>query len=281
MLGKRGQGGERQHLPPPDGDLLPAEARQAKGDLGPRPAAQHRIGARVPRRGMAQHGEAFLRRGEDLDLLMRRPPAAPPPLPVNERPVRRVHQSDDGMINVAGERHRLDDTRNSPRAGKSWRWPIRLGGYFVRRPDEQHPLAFADDPPPRANAADVEGLTARERGNGETGAVRREAPAVIGAFHRLAPVGLARESPRRKRRGPMGAGVAQSEGLTRARSPQGQRRAHELAADQPARTHGACRGEKIPKARQPAAPERHARLVVPARLDAQAAGTVANRRRAQ
>ena len=230
-------------------DMFPAIARQAEGDLGRRRPAQNLVEAAVRRRGVPHHGPAGLGRGEGLGLFVHRMFGPPPPLLVDIGAVRRVHQADDGVVDMAVEIHRLDQLGLAAHhAGEDGRFVVRLHRIAgVRRhPDEDDPLAFAHRIGPHADAVRLERLRLDQRRNGGADPVGPEAPAVIGAFHRLALAGLLDQTPRRQGRGPVGADVAHRIDLARAGAADQNRLAHDLVAFQASGCDVPAQGDEIP-----------------------------------
>ena len=122
---------------------------------------------------------------------------------MHEGSVGRIHQSDHGMIDMGLEVSPIDELGGA--ADHAWKHRRRRRRFAVvariaRHPDKHHPLALGGAIAAHADAGDVEGLALHQRGNGRAGAVRVEAPAVIGALHGLAAIGLPGECARRQGR---------------------------------------------------------------------------------
>lgn len=216
--------GQRQHLPLTHRDMLPAQARQAEGDLGLGPPAEDGIGPAVARRCVPHHGEASLAGFRPLLLVVFAARRSPPPLPVDVRAVGGVHEADDRLVDVGVEHHAVDQLRPSAHHAREYRrWPIRLAQRRRAGPDEDHPLALGDRIAAHPHARDVHRLVGGQRGDRRAGAVRPEAPAVVGTGHGLDAQLILVEAPRRQRRGAMRADIAQGEQLAAPRAPQNDR----------------------------------------------------------
>src|SRR5882762_4597569 len=178
---------------PADTDMFDADARQLKDDLGFGGAAQETIAARVLRGCVAAHREAEWRRCEGLGLLVDRTARAPPPGTVNERPVRRVHQPDHGVIDRGGETDALDEVGRASIEPFEQRDPRRRGWVFAKKdPDVALHLA-------RRVAADMdtigrERLARYQRRDQGTMTAGVEAPPVIAALD-LVPIEMAGAEP--------------------------------------------------------------------------------------
>ena len=178
---------------------------QAKDDLGFGGAAQQPVGARIGRRRMPGHREAPGRGGKRLGLGMDRTARSPPPGAVHKRPVRRVHQPDDGMVDRRGEAHAFDEPRRCVLE------PVEIGdaGRGRRVVAKVHP-DVARAPPHRIDAdpdaAGREGLARHQRRDRGAVPAGVEAPAVIAALD-LPPV----ETAGGERHAAMRADVAQCE----------------------------------------------------------------------
>ncbi len=83
-----------------------------KGDLGLGRRAEEELGARVARRRVRAHREAVGRGLERFGLVVRRAARARTTRrAMHERPVRRIHQPDDCVVDRRPEPHGLDETR--------------------------------------------------------------------------------------------------------------------------------------------------------------------------
>ncbi|MNI16382.1 hypothetical protein D3C73_697140 [compost metagenome] len=173
---------------------------------------------------------------------------APPPLLMDEGAVGRVHQADHGVVDVAVEIHPFDQARLAHGAGEDRRILVRLGRVagVGRHPHEDQALALAHRIGPHLDAVGLEGLVLDQRRDGGAHPVGAEAPAVIGAFDRLALARFLDQPPGRQRRGAVGADVAHGVDLARARAADQHRLAHDLMALQTGDRHVARQGDEIP-----------------------------------
>ncbi len=228
--------------------MLPAIARQTEGDLGRRRPAQDLVETAVRRRGMTHHGPAVVARRKGLGLFMHRMLGAPPPLLMDEGPVRRVHQADDRVVDMAVEVHGLDQLGLALGAGEERRLMIRLGRIARVRghPDEDQALALAHRIGPHTDAIGLEGLILDQGRNGGADAVGAEAPAVIGALDRLALARLVDQTPGRQGRRAVGADVAHGVDLARARAADQNRFVHHLIALQAGDGHVTRQSHEVP-----------------------------------
>ncbi len=172
----------------------------------------------------------------------------PPPLLMDVRPVGGIHQADDGVVDMAVEIHPLDQARLADGARKLRRLLIRLGRVagVGRHPDEDHALALAHRIGADLDALSLKRLILDQRRDGRADAVGPEAPAVIGAFDRLALAGLLDQPPGRQRRRAVGTDVAHPIDLAGARAADQDRLAHDLIAFQAGDRYVARQGDEIP-----------------------------------
>ena len=224
------QAGQRQHLAAADGDVFPPKARQAEDNLGLRLATEDGVGPRIRRGRVAQHGEASLARLEALFLLVNAGLGAPPPLAMHERAVGGVHQADHRVVDMGVEVHPVDQLgAATDHAGEFRRRMVRLRPWCASQPDPHQALAFRDRIAAHAEAAGVQVLARRQRGDGDADAVRAEPPAVVGAFDGLKARILA-EPAGGERRCAVRADVAQREQCAVAAAAQHDRLAKQLDA---------------------------------------------------
>ncbi len=135
----------------------------------------------------------------------------------------RVHQSDDGVVDVALKIHPLHKLgRAADDAAEDGRLSVaRRGPGVGRHIDEHKPLALLDGVGADADPLRLQRLIVHEGGNGRACSVlRSETPAVVRALHGFAPGGVRDQSTGRQGRGPMRTDVAQGEGGAAARAAQ-------------------------------------------------------------
>ena len=96
---------EENHLSPQRDDFSAAVGqREVDGGLDWLAVdAEELVGRGVAAGRVRAHAKAFRDRLEALGLFADARARAPPPCLVNERPVRRVHQADDAVVDVAGQ----------------------------------------------------------------------------------------------------------------------------------------------------------------------------------
>ena len=187
-------------------DDLEAGGRQLESDLGRHLAQQaiDRLGRLVRR-----HHKAGGQRGVMFFLHPRR--LLPPPMVMHIGPMRRVHQPDHGMVDVAGKRLGFGPARLAifigTRGGSDLRRRARLGRHI----DPDQPVLLAHRIGPHTDFRRVQVLAFHQGGNGAAHPVAAEAPAMIGAFDGV----FGKDFPRRQRHAAMGADIAQGESLRR------------------------------------------------------------------
>ncbi len=185
---QRRDAGEADHGAPAGPDMLDPDAGKLKGDLRLRPAADDLVAERVPRRRMAFHREAEMRRHEELRLLVDRRPRAPPPRGVHEWAVRRVHQADHGVIEKAGEIHDLANRGNLRVAyvGEERGRRRRILGPRRGHEDPDAALQLVHGVGVHPDVCRVDPLFAGQRWDQRARAGAVETPAVIAALDLLA-----------------------------------------------------------------------------------------------
>ena len=137
---------------------------------------------------MPKHCEPGWARREGFGLVMLAPRRPPPPLPVDIGPVSRVHQADDGVINVSFEHHAVDKLwLAANNAWKHRRWLTGFAGEprIRRHPDKYHPLAFSDWISANANPLRIHLLIIHKGRNRSAASISPKTPAMIGALDRL------------------------------------------------------------------------------------------------
>src|SRR5262249_44610610 len=190
--------------------------------------------------GEALHAEAERLRRVELGLLIGRAARAVPPGVVNVGPVRRVHEADHRLVDLAGEVHldvhahrRVADNRNFGN--------LRVGLEPCAEPDPDIALLLTNLVGVGANAAGVEVLPIVEGRNRSAAPTRRESPAVI-----VASDFITVEAAARQRQCAMGADVAQPEHLAVPRAADHDRLAEEHTADHLAGLQAMARHHVVP-----------------------------------
>src|SRR4051794_10795267 len=139
---------------------------------------------------MASHRKAERGRDERLGLLLDGAARTPPPGAMDERAVRRVHESDDCVVYRGCESDAFDQIGRAHGSKSFEQWYLRSSRRLVAKeyPDVAlylaHFVAAGPDPVGR------EGLAGHERGDHGATAARIEPPAVIAALD-LLPVEIA------------------------------------------------------------------------------------------
>ena len=180
---------------------------------------------------------------------MHRPGGPPPPLLMHIGAVGRVHQADDGMVDMGVEIHRLDHLRIAPDdAGKQGRLVVRIGRvtWIGGHPDKDHPLAFTDGIGPHPDAIRLIGLVLDQGGDGGADPVRAEPPAVVAALDGLALARFFDQSSGGQGRRAVRADVAHRIDLTRAGPADQHRLAQQFVAFERGRGDIARQGDEIP-----------------------------------
>ena len=188
--------------------MLYTHAGQVKGYLGRHLAAQQLIGCRVGRGRVAHHLEAAECWGECLCLLMDRDARPPPPGAVYEGSVCRVHQTDDRVVDMAGEGHGEGGV-GSAVTDIRYLWRIDHLVRFVAEIDPDIALHLAAGIATHPDPLDIELLSFEQGWNRGTAPLSIEASAVIAALDLAAIEGAGRQ-----RNTTMRADVAQGEGVT-------------------------------------------------------------------
>ena len=123
-------------------------------------------------------------------LLVDRRLRPPPPALVDERAVRRVHQADHRMIDMAGKNHPLDDAGGTGvrhlRQLRRWGCGHGLAALVGRHIDPDAAAGLRHRIAPHPDLGHIHILIGGQRGNAGALAVRREPPAVVTALDFLA-----------------------------------------------------------------------------------------------
>ena len=193
---------------------------------------------------MAHHGEAGFARLEALGLLVLAAGGAPPPLPVDVRAVGRVHQPDDGVVDVRAELHAVHQLgRAADRALENGRVAVRSAARVPRHPDEDEALALRDGVGADAEPGRLDRLAFDEEGDGGADPVRAEAPPVVRALDGVCAGGRVRDDAARgKGRRAVRANVAQRVGATGAVAAEEDRLAQQIETPRFARLQIAGEG---------------------------------------
>src|SRR6516225_2328027 len=195
---------------------------------------------------MGSNAEAGWNGLEHFLLLVNAPPAPPPPSLVDERPMRRIHQPDDPVVDA--QRQIGGQTRDSVRRtedGEAWRRFLRFAAGARKRhvnPDVAI-LLFAG----KMSGMDFFYVELRIFGKRRDRAAQArlclEAPAVVVALELIAI-----EMPKRERHSPMRTTVSQREGATAIVAPDDQRCAEQHGGTESPAPKLAARKRGIPEA---------------------------------
>src|SRR5262249_21886910 len=170
-----------------------------------------------------------------------------PPRRVHEPGMRRIHETECGVVGRAGK-WQHDRRRRRSLVGKDRhaRWPSR-GGRFIRcwEVDPYEALPLDAGVGAAANLAEIHLLAFAQRGNFDAGAIHVEAPAVIAAPDRVAV-----EAAVVQRDAPVRADVAQRKDPSVAAAPDEDRLAEQRLMHEPARSHVVADERDIPQAAQ-------------------------------
>src|SRR5690348_4577648 len=197
---------------------------------------------------MRPDAEARRNRLEHLLLLMNAPLTAPPPRLVNEGAVRRVHQSDDSVVDaqwqVGGE---AGDAVLAAEDGETGRRLFRLAaGARVRHVNPNVSVLLFAGKVPGVDFSDVELRIRSERGDrGALARLRLETPAVIVALELRAI-----EVSERKRHSPMRTTIPQREWPALIVASEDQRGAEQHGRAELLRSKLVARQRRVPETAQ-------------------------------
>ena len=134
---------------------------------------------------MPQHGKTARRRAEGLGFFVDGPPRPPPPGLMHERPVRRVHQPNDRVVNMARKFYGFAQARHPVAKFRHDGRVTRINAVIAEK-DPDIALHFSARVGLHLHPVDIELLIRYQRGDGRASPVAAKAPAMVTAFDFLA-----------------------------------------------------------------------------------------------
>jgi len=181
-----------------------------------------------------------------LRLLMNARPAPPPPRLMHKRPMRRIHQPDNPVVDIARQIRRKMRRPKPPRKLRHLRHrrqlPKRPPRSRLRQINPRIPIPLFARISPRVNLSRLQGLVARQRRNLHAlPRTRLKSPTMVLASHRL-PI----EPPRRQRNPPVRTKIPHRKQLPIFLPSHQQRHTQQKRRHRLARTHSRRPQRRIP-----------------------------------